>query len=137
MYTVLANLVYVLIFANAGACVMLMYVVKRDARDLLQSERNLRKRLYTLDQRYTVLISLISVFTLLGMLGTVLSLLGMDLSGDAQQVKSHFFTALGTTAAGIVFAVGFKIVIAFSQSYIESQIEKGRRMLGEREKSHA
>lgn len=137
MYTVLANLVYVLIFANAGACVMLMHVVRRDAHDLLRSERNLRKRLYTLDQRYTVLISLVSVFTLLGMLGTVLSLLGMDLTGDAEQVKSRFFTALGTTAAGIVFAVGFKIAISFSQSYIESQIEKGRRMLESKEKPHA
>ena len=131
MYTVLANLVYAVIFADAGACVMLLYIVKRDARDIAVNTRNLRKRLTSLDQRYTVFVTLISIFPLLGMLGTVLSLLGMDLTGDLEQVKSRFFTALGTTAVGIVCAVVFKVVNSFNQSYIEGQIEKGQRILRE------
>ncbi|MBP3270765.1 MAG: MotA/TolQ/ExbB proton channel family protein [Ruminococcus sp.] len=53
-----------------------------------------------------------SVFPLLGMFGTVKSLLNLPslTEGDISAVQNSFFTALTSTAWGIIFAVIFKII---------------------------
>lgn len=56
---------------------------------------------------------MISIFPLLGMLGTVIGLLGLDLaSGDMDNIKNNFFIALTSTAWGIIFSVIFKVAHA-------------------------
>ena len=62
---------------------------------------------------YTLFLTLISIFPLLGMFGTVAALLNLDFSdmaGNLDSVKTDFFHALTSTAWGIVFSVVFKII---------------------------
>lgn len=81
----------------------------------------------TLTICYSLFITLISIFPLLGMFGTVLALLSLDLaSGNMDLLKENFFSALTSTAWGIIFSVIFKIINSFSSSYIETQLEDGK-----------
>lgn len=54
-----------------------------------------------------VLLTIISVFPLMGILGTIISLLGMVNLGS-EEVLINFTTALTSTFWGLVFAIGFK-----------------------------
>lgn len=103
---------------------------KIEKRIKRKSEHEFKRTMYYfLDIPYTVFITLISVFPLLGMLGTVIALLSLDLSGDTEALKGNFFQALDTTMWGIIFAVVFKIINAFFQPFIEAQIEKSKNLL--------
>ncbi len=78
---------------------------------------------------YTVFVTIISLFPLLGMLGTVIGLLGLDLaSGDMENIKNNFFIALTSTAWGIIFSVFFKFINAFVADGIEKQIEVAKKL---------
>ena len=68
---------------------------------------------------YSAFIALVSIFPLLGMLGTVLALLSLDITG-----KANFFLALDTTAWGLVFSIFFKVLNSVFQTTVESAIEK-------------
>ena len=72
---------------------------------------------------------MITIFPLLGMLGTVSGLLGLDLAnGDMDNIKNNFFIALTSTAWGIVFSVIYKIINALFSSGIEEQIENAKQL---------
>ena len=59
------------------------------------------------------------------MLGTVLALLSLDITGGAtEELKANFFLALDTTAWGLVFSIAFKVANSFLQTTIETAIEK-------------
>ena len=74
---------------------------------------------------YNIFLALVSIFPLLGMLGTVLALLGLDLSsGATEQLKQQFFLALDTTAWGLMFSIFFKILHSLFQTKIETAVEK-------------
>ena len=75
-----------------------------------------------------VFVTIISIFPLLGMLGTVQSLLSLDMAGDMDGLKNNFFQALDTTKLGIIYAVVYKVLYAFCQVSIEEQIGKGRQI---------
>ncbi len=80
---------------------------------------------------YTIFVTMISIFPLLGMLGTVNGLLGLDLTnGDMENIKDNFFVALTSTAWGIIFSVIFKVVHSMCADYVESQIEVVKRITG-------
>ena len=83
---------------------------------------------------YTLFVTMISIFPLLGMLGTVVGLLGLDLeSGDMNNIKNNFFIALTSTAWGIVFSVIFKLIHAFIADDVEEQIEIAKKLSEESE----
>lgn len=83
---------------------------------------------------YSIFLTLVSIFPLLGLLGTVWSLLGLDLSaGDMTNIKNNFFAALTSTAWGIIFSILFKLIHAPSSNFIENQIEDSRKMFEEYE----
>ena len=83
---------------------------------------------------YTLFVTMISIFPLLGMLGTVIGLLGLDLaSGDMDNIKNNFFIALTSTAWGIIFSVIFKVVHAWVADDIEEQIEAAKKLAEELE----
>lgn len=83
----------------------------------------------SLSQVYTLFLTGITIFPLLGMLGTVFGLLGLDLAGgDMNNIKNNFFIALTSTAWGIIFSVLFKILNAFFADDIEDQIEMARQL---------
>lgn len=73
--------------------------------------------------------TLISIFPLLGMLGTVFGLLGLDLAtGDMENIKANFFVALTSTAWGIIFSAGFKLIYSLVADYVDEQIETAKKL---------
>ena len=78
---------------------------------------------------YNLFMTMITIFPLLGMLGTVFGLLGLDLaSGDMDNIKNNFFIALTSTAWGIIFSVFFKILDAVFLDDIEKQVESAMNL---------
>mgnify|MGYP000064971733 FL=1 len=78
---------------------------------------------------YTLFGTSISIFPLLGMFGTVIGLLGLDLAtGDMENIRANFFIALTSTAWGIIFSVLFKILHALIADYVEEQIELAQKL---------
>ena len=120
--------------------------VKKEIRDELEKmpdnpdwAKKLRRRL---NIYYTSFLTIISVFPLLGMFGTVAALLNLDFSdlggiaGNLDAVKNDFFRALTSTAWGIVFAVGFKLFnsrISFDMEDTLEDIDTVVRALKDRE----
>ena len=66
---------------------------------------------------YAVFTNLTAIFPLMGILGTVISLLPMV--ADMANVQTNFFTALTSTFWGLVFAIAFKICDAFLTARME------------------
>ena len=90
-----------------------------------------------INTQYTLFITLISIFPLLGMLGTVLALLGLDMSSAEaiSNAKNNFFSALTSTAWGIIFAVVFKIVNAKFFADVEDLIQRHLALIKKLRKS--
>ena len=84
---------------------------------------------YLLCVFYLLFVTVISLFPLLGMFGTVRALLELDLSGDLELIKQKFFDALTSTAWGILFATVFKLLNSVVQPFAEAQIEKIKGLL--------
>lgn len=61
--------------------------------------------------RYTLYVNLTGVFPLLGILGTVISLIGMV--GSTSGIEGSFFAALTSTFWGLIFAILFKVLDGF------------------------
>ncbi len=94
-----------------------------------QEKNNIDFNYKLVDILYSLFVTIISIFPLLGMLGTVASLVTLDMSGDMSVVQDKFFLALTSTAWGIVFAIVFKIVNAVIQTKTEDNLEKAKRAL--------
>lgn len=73
------------------------------------------------ESRYTLYVNITGLFPLLGILGTVISLLGMV--GSSDSVTNGFFAALTSTFWGLVAAIAFK----FSDGFISSRLDDGAR----------
>ncbi|MBQ5335038.1 MAG: MotA/TolQ/ExbB proton channel family protein [Oscillospiraceae bacterium] len=126
---------------------VLMFYVRLKAKDVARwfeeapASRSLtaltgsRRRLSIV---YTLFTTFISIFPLLGMFGTVQALVGLDLTGEMEGVKQHFFEALTSTAWGIIFAVIFKVLhAAFAAHDAEEMLAKSGRFLDARERPGA
>lgn len=70
---------------------------------------------------YTLYGTITGIFPLLGILGTVVSLLGMV--GEGADITGGFFAALTSTFWGLVFAIVFK----FMDSFISPKLEESER----------
>lgn len=134
-YALLANAVIPIIWVFAGIALTCLVITGIKAMEIdrqtgkANKSDQIKRLFYWADILYTMFITIISIFPLLGMLGTVLSLLALDISGDTEPLKENFFTALETTGLGIVLAVVFKVINAFVQPYLETQISKARQLL--------
>ncbi len=86
---------------------------------------------------YTFFITLISIFPLLGMLGTVFALLGLDMTNAEaiSNAKSSFFDALTSTTWGIIFAITFKIINSIFFSDVEDLIQRHLALIKKLRKS--
>ena len=85
--------------------VLLQQFVRNDKKEI---DLHLIKRLKDSEaQLVNMLLTIISVFPLLGILGTIISLLGMVNLGS-EEVLINFTTALTSTFWGLVFAIAFK-----------------------------
>ena len=73
---------------------------------------------------HNVFLTIVSLFPLLGMLGTVVALLNLDFTaGNDENLKTNFFLALESTGLGLIFAILSKIIYGLIQHKIESAIE--------------
>lgn len=89
-----------------------------------------------LNKWYNFFTTMITIFPLLGMLGTVKSLIELNLASEQiAELQSHFFDALTSTAWGIIFAIAFKVVNSAFEYQVICQIEAAQRILDEKAKS--
>ena len=95
--------------------------------DLWKSENHYSNFIYrALTLSYSVFVTFITIFPLLGMLGTVKSLLVLNFMDENAilNARNSFFDALTSTAWGIIFAIIFKVVNAFISKHPEDNIQK-------------
>ena len=77
-----------------------------------------------LNTEYNLFTTMITIFPLLGMFGTVRALLELNLATEEMaELQVHFFDALTSTAWGIFFAVIFKLLNAAIEYDTINQIE--------------
>lgn len=105
-----------------------MSSIKKEIQKKESSKAIILREEQYLEWCYNMFITLITLFPLLGMFGTVAALLSLDLTGEIEQIKGNFFNALTSTAWGIVFSVLFKIVNAIVENKIEQVYEKAREL---------
>ena len=109
----------------------LSHAIERRVKDWKKNKNKAFSRsLYDWTRRaLSVFTTLISIFPLLGMLGTVFGLLGLDLAtGDMENIKANFFVALTSTAWGIIFSVIYKLLYSWFAEYIDEQIETAKKL---------
>lgn len=93
--------------------------IKQDVSELTDKKVSaMRERAV---MRYTLYVNVTGIFPLLGILGTVISLIGM--AGSGQTVENGFFAALTSTFWGLVFAIVFK----FLDGFISPKLDDGER----------
>ena len=95
---------------------------KRDAApptrdEIRQTRSRLRKMRETSEKYYSMFSNLTGIFPLLGILGTVISLIPMV--QDMTNMQANFFVALTSTLWGLVFAIFFKVLDAVLSPRIE------------------
>ena len=73
------------------------------------------------DRFYSLFVNITGIFPLLGILGTVVSLLG--LVSDMENVTGNFYGALTSTFWGLIFAIIFK----FLDGLVSPQIENNEK----------
>ncbi|MCH5349297.1 MAG: MotA/TolQ/ExbB proton channel family protein [Oscillospiraceae bacterium] len=78
------------------------------------------------DKLYGAFVTFVSVFPLLGMIGTVYALLKLDLTGSNDNITNNFFGALTSTFWGAIFGVVFKIADCILNPLIEDANERYR-----------
>lgn len=79
----------------------------------------------SMDRFYALFVNITGIFPLLGILGTVVSLLG--LVSDMENVTGNFYGALTSTFWGLIFAILFKFLDGIISPEIESN-EKNVRL---------
>ena len=89
----------------------------------------LRKRAESL---YAVFVNVTAVFPLLGILGTVVSLLPMV--ADLADMQTNFFAALTSTFWGLVFAIIFKLLDGFLSARMEDNDKSVTLLLQRRQR---
>ncbi|MBQ4424765.1 MAG: MotA/TolQ/ExbB proton channel family protein [Lachnospiraceae bacterium] len=80
---------------------------------------------------YSIFVNVTAIFPLLGILGTVVSLLPMV--ADMSDMQQNFFAALTSTFWGLVFAIIFKLLDGFLSSRIEDNDKNVDLLLERRE----
>ena len=80
---------------------------------------------------YSIFANVTAIFPLLGILGTVVSLLPMV--ADMADMQQNFFAALTSTFWGLVFAIIFKLLDGFLSSRLEDNDKNVTLLLERRE----
>ena len=78
------------------------------------------------DKLYGAFTAVISIFPLLGMIGTVYSLLCLDMTDTGGNITDNFWIALTSTFWGAVFGVVFKLLDCTLNPLIEDANERYR-----------
>ena len=122
---------YIFAFAaiSVGCLVVMRLSNKKIDRsfELWKSENYYSNFIYkALTLSSSIFVTLITIFPLLGMFGTVKSLLALNFMDENAilNARNSFFDALTSTAWGIIFAVIFKVINAVISKHTEDNIEK-------------
>ena len=111
--------------------------IARPTRDQLKhTKAELRRMRVTSNKYYTMFVNISSIFPLLGILGTVVSLIPMVQSVEG--MEQNFYFALTSTLWGLVFSIFFKVLdgtlaprIEHNEQGISEYLEKLERELVE------
>lgn len=95
----------------------------RDIESGVCKRDELKKRHKKQETVYALYLNFTSAFPLLGMIGTIYSLLKLDLSGGAEVISGSFLIALTSTLLGAVFGLLFKVLDSFLSPQIEENNE--------------
>jgi biopolymer transport protein ExbB/TolQ len=99
------------------------------ARQIIRSnagkvaERSSDNRYFGIEMQASMMSTLVQVFPLLGILGTVMEIAGADFSGgqiEPSQLTNAFVVALNTTILGITFSILFMMI----ESALHPKIER-------------
>lgn len=71
--------------------------------------------------RYTLFSNITAIFPLLGIFGTVYSLMRLS---DVDNISANFMSALKTTFWGLIFAIGYKLLDAFVVSKLDRALDE-------------
>lgn len=98
------------------------------------NERSFYARTFKIETYASVMVTLVQVFPLLGILGTVLAIAQTAFQGqiDASNLSSAFVLAMDTTILGIAFSILFMIIESTFQPKIErimTESQEYRRIL--------
>ena len=107
---------------------------EQDTNDLDQNY-NIKERYNKLSKWYTIFITIITIFPLLGMLGTVSALLDLDMK-NISNAQENFFSALSSTFLGIIFAILFKILNAVILFDVEDVIQRILKVIKDIRQEH-
>ena len=77
---------------------------------------------------YTWYVNISAIFPLLGILGTVIALIGMQ--GDAMTADSSFLLALTSTFWGLIFSIVFKSMQTLIEAKLDEGVREAERCLG-------
>ena len=104
--------------------------VRAEARELSAvDEEEIIQLRHRSESLYAVYVNVTAIFPLLGILGTVLSLLPMV--ADLSNMQMNFFAALTSTLWGLIFAILFKLLDGFLSARMEDN-DKSVALLLER-----
>ncbi len=87
------------------------------------NEEQIKRKYFWQETFYTAFINMTSTFPLLGMIGTVWSLLQLSLGDSSDMLMSNFFVALTSTFWGAVGGSVFKFADCFLNPVIEENNE--------------
>ena len=96
-------------------------VVPPSREDIKGTKVKLRKMRETSEKYYSMFVNLTGIFPLLGILGTVISLI--PLVQDMGNMQHNFFVALTSTLWGLVFAIFFRLL----DGVLSPRIERNNR----------
>lgn len=120
-------IILIVAIATAILWLVIMLIILFFNRTILKNRDSSKSALTyyrSLRMCYSLFVTMITIFPMLGMFGTVAGLLGLDLaSGNMENIRDNFFIALTSTAWGIIFSVIFKFINALFCEYIEEKIE--------------
>ncbi|MDE7302196.1 MAG: MotA/TolQ/ExbB proton channel family protein [Oscillospiraceae bacterium] len=97
--------------------------LERDFESSVCKRNELKKRHKRQEILYALYVNFTSAFPLLGMIGTIYSLLKLDLSGGTEMISGSFLLALTSTLLGAFFGLLFKILDSFLSPKIDENNE--------------
>lgn len=78
---------------------------------------------------YSLFVTIITIFPLLGMLGTVIALLNINLGDETTLIGDNFFSALTSTAWGIIASIFYKLVNSIAFYNIDEVIDQSSKLV--------
>jgi len=89
----------------------------------------IKKARINVNKWYSVFANIIAIFPLLGLLGTVISLIFTAGDGDLANMQQYFMMSLTSTFWGMIFAIAYKITDAFVSPEVERLNNDAERMV--------